>query len=253
MAKIFRTRSDEEKLACIAKYCSDSLKQGIIFCFSKEKCEKLVSFLKNTGVNAALYYRSSRGADSRNQRKENDVLDTEFHEGKIKTLVVPMSYRVELGQCINYIDYILYYDRPTFMSDYISYYDEIYMNRQAGDCFVFLINGQVREEYDDYFLGKAANAEMVETIYKIYRSSRASMSEKDIAQKMGCGVGKVRYSHRYLIDKGLLIKEYPGGTKFKAVQGMVFFDREDIETEYRKLEDEYRKMLDYCWNKQHVG
>lgn len=253
IARIFRAQSNEDKLACITRYCMDSVKQGIIFCFSKEECERIVANLKSIGVEAALYYRSSKGSNSKNQKNDSDILDTEFLNGEIKTLVVPMFYKVDLGRCISCIDYILYYNRPTFMKDYIGYYDEIYINRRPGDCFMFLVNGQIKEEYDEYFLSKAAKTEMVEIIYNVCKSSKESMSEKDIAKKLGCDIGRVRYSFRYLIDKGILINEYPGSTKFKLVQGTVHFDSEDIEAGYRQLQYEYQKMLNYCWKEQYVG
>lgn len=253
IAKIFKTQSNDEKLAYITKYCLDSLNQGVIFCFSKEECERVAANLKSIGVEAVPYCRSSRGSDSKAQKNNSDFLDTEFLNGRIKALVVPMSFKVDLGRCIGHIDYILYYDRPAFMRDYIRYYDEIYWNRQPGDCFVFLVNGQIKEEYDDYFLSKAANPEMVEIIYNLCKSSTAPMSEKDIAIKLECSVSRVRYSFRYLIDKGILINKYPGSTKFKPIQGTVHFDSEDIEEGYRQLQDEYQSMLRYCWKEQYVG
>lgn len=247
IARIFRTKSNEDKLAYITRYCIHSIKQGIIFCFSKDECEKVVANLKNSGVEAAFYYRSSKGHNSKKQKNNSDILDTEFLNGRVKTLVAPISYKVDLGRCISHIDYILYYNRPAFMSDYIKYYNEIYMNRQPGDCFLFLVNGQIKEDYDDYFLSKAASTKMVEAIYNMCKSNGVSMSEKDIADKLGCSVGKVRYSHRYLIDKGILIPEYIGSTKFKLVQSAVLLDSEDIEEVYRQLQYEYQKMLSYCW------
>lgn len=250
IAKIFRTLSNGEKLSNIANYCMESCKQGVIFCFSKEEGEMLVSALKIVGVKAALYYKSSKGSDSKSQIRDNDSIVNEYQTGEIGTLVVPMSYKVDLSQFASHIDYLLYYDRPTLMSDYISYYDEIYSNRQPGDCFMFLVNGQIKEEYDEYFLGKSANTEMVKAIYNTYKDSTESLSEVDIAKRLGCGVGDVRYSHRYLIDKGILASTCLGSTKFKLVQLIEDFDRDDIEKEYKYLEQEYQKMLHYCWKEK---
>ena len=247
IAKIYRTNSKRDKLVHIANYIQNTHKQGVVFCFSKEECEKVVTELKNCAIDAVGYYRSSKGSDSRSKNNDYDVLDEAFIGNELKTLVVPIAYKVDLSHVINRIEYILYYDRPAFMSDYIAYYDHIYMNRQAGDCFIYLVNDQVKEEYDDYFLEKAANVEMVKKIFGIYQDRCESLSEKDISKKLGCGVGKVRYSHRYLVDKGILENEYPLSTKYIMTSNYMQFDKEDIEKEYRNLEEEYLKMLKYCW------
>lgn len=248
MAKIFKTQSKQNKLACIANYCQSTTKQGLIFCFSKEECEKMIGFLKGSGIKVAGYYRSSKGYDSRKQKNNYDAIDTAFLEGNITALVVPIAYKVDLSRVSHRIYFLLYSDRPAFMSDYQYYYDLIYMNnREFGDCSIYLVNDQIKEDYDDYFLEKAATYEMVQKIYEIYKSSNKALSEIDISNKLGCGVGKVRYSHHYLINSGVIVNDITNSTKYVLALRKTSFDKEEIESELRKLEEEYLKMIKYCW------
>lgn len=247
MARIYKVNSQEEKIDFVADYCRKANKQGIVFAFSEDDCKSLVARLSTLGISADTYTSGIRSHNNRSQVLEASNHAEKFLNGELKVLVTPLKYAVDIQKIAPSIQYILYYDRPTFMSDYIKYYDEIYALREEGDCAVVLVNGVISEGYDSYFLEKAPSYEMVIRIANFYMNNRSPLSEVDIAKAFNLGISDIRYSHRFMIDRGMLVKAYPDGAKYHLVCSNIDERCKGIEQDRIRLGEEYQKMLQYCW------
>ena len=118
---------------------------GIIYCITKQDCERLSQFLNENGIKAMSYYSDS------SKDEENAIAEKLFLNNEIKVLVA--TIKLGMGYDKGDIGFVIHYQMP---SNVVNYYQQIgRAGRNIDIAYTFLMIGEEDIAIQNYFINTA--------------------------------------------------------------------------------------------------
>lgn len=178
--QVIKLKDQSERLAWLYENINRLPGSGIIYCLTKNDCNKVARWLRSKGINA-LEYHTSLSDDSKEKKelevkRENMLMNNEV-KALVSTIKIGMGYdKPDLG-------FVIHFQRPGSL---VSYYQQIgRAGRKLDTAYAILLNGKEDDEIQEYFIESSfPSQEEMEKVLNVVESSDNGINKNELYKRL---------------------------------------------------------------------
>lgn len=242
--QVIKLKDQSERLAWIYENINKMPGSGIIYCLTKNDCNRVAQWLQSKRIDVLAYHTSlGMGNDQKiiEEQRENMLMNN-----KVKALVA--TIKIGMGYDKPDLGFVIHYQRPGSL---VAYYQQIgRAGRKLDTAYTVLLNGKEDDEIQEYFIDMAFPTQ--DEIYKILsviEDSHFGITAGQIAKNVNMSTGRISKCLKMLEIERVITKEGYTYTR-TPVAWLPDSERSKRVTERRYLELDKMKGfvdLDTCY------
>lgn len=241
-----KLESQSERMAWLVENINKIKGSGIIYCSTKNDCNKVSDWLNLNGIKA-LPYHSQLISDSKTTKELREERERLLINNEIKVLVSTVA--LGMGFDKGDLSFVIHYQMP---GNIIRYYQEIgRAGRKLDEAYAILLAGKEDREISEYFIKSSfPKKEQLEIIINFIESN-GPVKEGEIRNNLNMTNATIKKCLQLLDLHGIIVKD--GTSYFRTIKPYsysMFNVDEILKTRYRELNlmDEYLDT-DKCYMK----
>lgn len=195
--QVVRLDDQAERLAWLAENIPTLPGSGIIYCLTKEDCERVSGWLQSRGIEAPVYH---AGVD----QAERPVLEERLLKNEVKALVSTIA----LGMGFDKPDlgFVVHFQRPGSM---VSYYQQIgRAGRAIKDAFAIILTGREDDTIQNFFIASAfPSLDRIREILRHIEASANGVTLAELVAKVNLSSSRIEDCLEVLTVDGAIVKE----------------------------------------------
>lgn len=263
--QVIKLQNQSERLAWLYENMHHMPGSGIIYCLTKNDCNRVAQWLRSKGVNALEYHTSlAKGKEQKALEEERENL---LMKNEIKVLV--STIKMGMGYDKPDLGFVIHYQRPGSL---VAYYQQIgRAGRKLDTAYTVLLNGKEDDEIQEYFIESAfPTDEEMQKVLKIIEDAKYGVHKSEIYKTLNMSTGRIDNCLKMLEIERVLTKEgyrytrtpiqwIPDNQRSKRVTAQRYDELEkmkafvDLKTCYMRfiseeLDDPSKKNCNRCSN-----
>jgi ATP-dependent DNA helicase RecQ len=185
--QVIKIADQAERLAWLYENINKMPGSGIIYCLTKNDCNRVAKWLRSKGVNALEYHTdlSSNGTEQKLLEEEREAM---LMNNDIKVLVA--TVKIGMGFDKPDIGFVIHYQRPGSL---VAYYQQIgRAGRKLETAYVILLNGEEDDAIQEYFIESAfPGDEEIQKVLNIIEESVYGVSKNELYKKLNMRIRRI--------------------------------------------------------------
>lgn len=185
--QIIKLEDQSERLAWLYENINNMSGSGIIYCMTKNDCNKVSKWLRSKGINA-LEYHTSLSNDHIEQKKLEEQREDMLMNNKIKVLV--STIKIGMGYDKPDLGFVIHFQRPGSL---VAYYQQIgRAGRKLDTAYTVLLSGKEDDEIQEYFIKNAfPSQEEMTTVLNVVENADLGVSKNQIYKTLNMKSGRI--------------------------------------------------------------
>lgn len=203
--QVIKLKDQSERLAWLYENIENIPGSGIIYCLTKNDCNRVTSWLRSKNINA-LEYHTSLSSDSKEQRILEEQRENMLMNNSIKVLV--STIKIGMGFDKPDLGFVIHYQRP---GSIVAYYQQIgRAGRKLDTAYTILLNGKEDDEIQEYFISSAfPSQEEMEEVLDVISNSHLGLKKNEIYKSLNIRSGRIDNCLKMLeIDMAITRNKY---------------------------------------------
>lgn len=185
--QVIKLKDQSERLAWLYENINNIPGSGIIYCLTKDDCNKVSRWLRSKDVNA-LEYHTSLASDSIVQKRLEEQREDMLMNNQIKVLV--STIKIGMGYDKPDLGFVIHFQRPGSL---VAYYQQIgRAGRKLDTAYTILLNGREDDEIQEYFIDSSfpSQGEM-EKVLNVVENAYLGVSKNEIYKALNMKNGRI--------------------------------------------------------------
>ena len=185
--QVIKIADQAERLAWLYENINKMPGSGIIYCLTKNDCNRVAKWLRGKGVNA-LEYHTFLSSNSNEQKQLEEERETKLMNNDIKVLVA--TVKIGMGFDKPDLGFVIHYQRPGSL---VAYYQQIgRAGRKLETAYVILLNGREDDAIQEYFIDSAfPGDEEIEKVLNVIEESVHGVSRNELYKELNMRTGRI--------------------------------------------------------------
>ena len=203
--QVVKLKDQSERLAWLSENINKMPGSGIIYCLTKNDCNRVAQWLRYKGVEVYEYHTSL--ADNGNQKQLEEKREDMLMNNEIKALV--STVKLGMGYDKPDLGFVIHYQRPGSL---VAYYQQIgRAGRKLDTAYTILLNGIEDDEIQEYFIESAfPSHEEMKKVLDVIEGSDYGIKTKEISKSLNMSDGKITKCLKMLEIESAVNKESNG-------------------------------------------
>lgn len=199
--QVVKLNDQAERLAWLYENINKMPGSGIIYCLTKNDCNKVASYLRYKGINA-LEYHTMLSADSGENSKLANEREQLLMNNQVKALVA--TVKLGMGYDKPDLGFVIHFQRP---GSIISYYQQIgRAGRKLDEAYVVLLNGKEDDNIQEFFINSTfPSIEEVQKVLKVIEEAPQGVTKGYLLTKLNMRQGRIDDSLK-MLDLAMAIR-----------------------------------------------
>lgn len=264
--QVIKLKDQSERLAWLYENINNIPGSGIIYCLTKDDCNKVSRWLRSKGIDA-LGYHTSLASDSIEQKRLEEQREDMLMNNQIKVLV--STIKIGMGYDKPDLGFVIHFQRPGSL---VAYYQQIgRAGRKLETAYTVLLNGKEDDEIQEYFIESSfpSQGEM-QKVLNVVENAYLGVNKNEIYKILNMKNGRIDNCLKMLeIDMAVTknnnkytrtpIKWAPDNERSRRVTAQRYNELERMKTfvDYKdcymkfiseELDDPNKKICERCSN-----
>ena len=242
--QVIKLNDQAERLAWIYENINKLPGSGIIYCLTKNDCNRVAQWLRYKGIGAYEYHTSLGSTQKQLEEERENLLMNNQVKALVATIKMGMGFdKPDLG-------FVIHYQRPGSL---VAYYQQIgRAGRKLDIAYTILLNGKEDDEIQQYFIDSAfPSYEEMGKVLGIIEESDFGVTKGKITKSINMSAGRIENCLKMLEIETAIYKD--GYRYFRTpFTWEPDFTRSSKVTEQRNYElDKMKEFvdLDNCYMK----
>jgi len=185
--QVIKIADQAERLAWLYENINKMPGSGIIYCLTKNDCNRVAKWLRSKGVNA-LEYHTDLSSNGTEQKLLEEEREAKLMNNEIKVLVA--TIKIGMGFDKPDLGFVIHYQRPGSL---VAYYQQIgRAGRKLETAYVILLNGQEDDAIQEYFIESAfPGDEEIKKVLDVIEESAQGVSRNELAKHLNMRSGRI--------------------------------------------------------------
>ncbi|MDW7730391.1 MAG: RecQ family ATP-dependent DNA helicase, partial [Bacillota bacterium] len=185
--QVIKIADQAERLAWLYENINRMPGSGIIYCLTKNDCNRVAKWLRGKGVNA-LEYHTYLSSNSNEQKQLEEEREDMLMNNEIKVLVA--TVKIGMGFDKPDIGFVIHYQRPGSL---VAYYQQIgRAGRKLETAYVILLNGQEDDAIQEYFIESAfPGDEEIQKVLNVIKDSDHGVRKSELHKHLNMRTGRI--------------------------------------------------------------
>lgn len=235
--QVIKLENQSERLAWLYENINKIPGSGIIYCLTKNDCNRVAQWLKGKGIEALEYHTSLDSGTNQKileEERENMLMNNEI-KVLVATIKMGMGYdKPDLG-------FVIHYQRPGSL---VAYYQQIgRAGRKLDTAYTVLLNGVEDDEIQEYFIKSAFPTDKeIQEVLNVIEDSNFGVNKSEIYKTLNMSTGRIDNCLKMLEIDRVITKEKNKYTR-TPIKWIPDYERSRNVT--AKRYDELEKMKDF--------
>ncbi len=200
--QVIKLENQSERLAWLYENINNIPGSGIIYCLTKNDCNRVSQWLKNKGIEALEYHTSLDFGPNQKileEERENMLMNNEI-KVLVATIKMGMGYdKPDLG-------FVIHYQRPGSL---VAYYQQIgRAGRKLDTAYTVLLNGVEDDEIQEYFIKSAFPTDKeIQEVLNVIEDSNFGVNKSEIYKTLNMSTGRIDNCLKMLEIDRVITKE----------------------------------------------
>ena len=236
--QVIKLDDQGERLAWLYENINKMPGSGIIYCLTKNDCNKVAKWLRKKGINA-LEYHTSLSTEGTTQKDAEERRENMLMRNEVKALVA--TVKLGMGYDKPDLGFVIHYQRPGSL---VAYYQQIgRAGRKLDKAYTILLNGKEDDEIQEYFIESAFPTEQqMKEVLRVIENSSFGVKKNYIYKALNMSMGRIENCLKMLgIDNAIIFED--GVYTRTPIRWEV--DEKRVEGVTKQRRKELEKMKDF--------
>ncbi len=185
--QVIKIADQAERLAWLFENVDKMPGSGIIYCLTKNDCNRVAKWLRDKGINA-LEYHTDLSPNFAEQKQLEEERENKLMNNEIKVLVA--TIKIGMGFDKPDLGFVIHYQRPGSL---VAYYQQIgRAGRKLETAYVILLNGLEDDAIQEYFIKSAFPGDQeIQKVLTVIEDADHGVNKNDLNRLLNMRPGRI--------------------------------------------------------------